>query len=127
MIGEFDRQPSETGSIISTDNGTLHDNSGCKTASSVDSAQTEQNANLIDEYNIGEANSSVDTANGKEFENLICAEIFSGSCRLTASIRKLGMRAAAFDRTSNRTSGPVTNLDLIQRKKIRFSDELYQV
>ena len=47
-------------------------------------------------------------------------EIFSGSGRVTAAIRKLGMRAVAFDRTSNRTSGPVTILDLTKDDDFLF-------
>ena len=54
---------------------------------------------------------------GKEektsFDNLLCIEIFSGSGRLTAAIRKMGLRAAAIDRSATRMSGPVTLLDLI--------------
>ena len=35
------------------------------------------------------------------FENLLCVEFFSGSGRLTATIRKLGLRAVAIDRGSS--------------------------
>ena len=76
--------------------------------------------NHLDACNIGEANSSVGVTGGKEFENLICIEIFSGSGRLTAAIRKLGMRAVAFDRTSDRTSGPVAILDLTKDEDFLF-------
>ena len=54
------------------------------------------------------------------FENLLCIEIFSGSGRLTASIRKLGLRAVAIDRGSSRTSGPVTILDLTKTDDLEF-------
>ncbi len=47
------------------------------------------------------------------FDNLLCIEIFSGSGRLTAAIRKMGLRAVAIDRSATRMSGPVTLLDLI--------------
>ena len=53
--------------------------------------------------------------NEKDFENLICIEVFSGSGKLTAAIRKLGMRSVAIDRSSQRTSGPVTILDLTKK------------
>ena len=45
--------------------------------------------------------------NEKGFENLVCIEVFSGSGKLTAAIRKIGMRSVAVDRSSQRTSGPV--------------------
>ena len=54
------------------------------------------------------------------FDNLLCIEIFSGSGRLTATIRKLGLRAVAIDRSSSRTSGPVTTLDLTKREDLDF-------
>ena len=80
----------------------------------------------IDEYNIGEVNSSVDSSTKTEFENLICIEIFSGSGKLTASIRKVGMRAVAVDRSSNRTSGPVTILDLTVEDDIVFLENFIE-
>ena len=54
------------------------------------------------------------------FENLLRIEIFSGSGRLTASIRKLGLRAVAIDRGASRTSGPVTILDLTKTDDLDF-------
>ena len=54
------------------------------------------------------------------FENLLCIEIFSGSGRLTAAIRKMGMRAVAIDRSSERTSGPVMTLDLTKADDLEF-------
>ena len=56
----------------------------------------------------------------KDFEQLICIEIFSGSGRLTAAIRKIGMRAVAIDRSSQRTSGPVTLLDLTREEDLEY-------
>ena len=58
--------------------------------------------------------------NEQDFENLICIEIFSGSGRLTAAIRKLGMRAVAVDRSAQRTKGPVTILDLTKPDDLRY-------
>ena len=58
--------------------------------------------------------------NEQDFENLICIEIFSGSGRLTALIRKLGMRAVAVDRSAQRTKGPVTILDLTKPDDLRY-------
>ena len=80
----------------------------------------------IDEYNIGKVNSSVDPSTKTEFENLICIEIFSGSGKLTASIRKVGMRAVAIDRSSDRTSGPVTILDLTVEDDIVFLENFIE-
>ena len=54
------------------------------------------------------------------FENLLRIEIFSGSGRLTATIRKMGMRAVAIDRSSDRTSGPVMTLDLTKPDDLEF-------
>ena len=54
------------------------------------------------------------------FDNLLCIEIFSGSGKLTATIRRLGLRAVAIDRSSSRTSGPVTHLDLTTREDLDF-------
>ena len=54
------------------------------------------------------------------FENLLCIEIFSGSGRLTATIRRLGLRAVAIDHSSSRTSGPVTLLDLTKADDLEF-------
>ncbi len=51
---------------------------------------------------------------------LQCIEIFSGSGRLTQTIRKLGLRAVAVDRSSSRTSGPVTTLDLTKPEDLDF-------
>ena len=54
------------------------------------------------------------------FDNLLCIEIFSGSGKLTAAIRKLGLRAVAIDRSSSRTTGPVTHLDLTKHDDLEF-------
>ncbi len=54
------------------------------------------------------------------FENLLCIEIFSGPGRLTATIRKLGLRAVAIDRGSPRTTWPVTTLDLTKQGDLEF-------
>ena len=54
------------------------------------------------------------------FDNLLCIEIFSGSGKLTATIRKLGLRAVAIDRSSSRTTGPVTHLDLTKQDDLEF-------
>ena len=54
------------------------------------------------------------------FENLLCIEIFSGSVKLTASLHKLGFRAVAVDRSSARTSGPITHLDLTKPEDLSF-------
>ena len=54
------------------------------------------------------------------FENLLCIENFSGSGRLTATIRRLGLRAVAIDHSSTRTSGPVTLLDLTKADDLEF-------
>ena len=54
------------------------------------------------------------------FENLLCIEIFSGSGKLTATIRKLGLRAVAVDRSSSRTTGPVMHLDLTKHDDLVF-------
>ena len=54
------------------------------------------------------------------FENLLCIEFFSGSGRLTAAIRKIGMRAVAIDRSADRTSGPVMTLDLTKADDVEF-------
>ena len=53
-------------------------------------------------------------------EHLICIEIFSGSGRLTAAIRKIGIRAVAVDTSANRTSGPVTLLDLTTAADLQY-------
>ena len=58
--------------------------------------------------------------NERDFENLICIEIFSGSGRLTAAIRKIGMRSVAIDRSSQRTSGPVSILDLTKKDDLQY-------
>ena len=58
--------------------------------------------------------------NERDFENLICIEIFSGSGRLTAAIRKIGIRAVAIDRSSQRTTGPVTLLDLTKSSDLQY-------
>lgn len=58
--------------------------------------------------------------NERAFENLICIEIFSGSGRLTAAIRKIGIRAVAIDRSSQRTTGPVTLLDLTESSDLQY-------
>ena len=58
--------------------------------------------------------------NEKDFENLICIEVFSGSGKLTSAIRKLGMRSVAIDRSSQRTSGPVTILDLTKKDDLQY-------
>lgn len=55
-----------------------------------------------------------------DYENLLVLEIFSGSGRLTAAVRKLGIRGVAIDRTSARTSGPVTILDLTSSADLEF-------
>ena len=120
MIDEEFKQSSGTESFTSKNDGTMHCSSGWNIASSVDIAHAAQFTEFVDKCNIGKASSSVDKASGKEFENLICIEMFSGSVRLTAGIRKLGMRAVAFDRTSNRTSGPVTILDLTKEEAFIF-------
>lgn len=91
----------------------------CNDALSSAEAMVTNDDKHVDEYNIGEVNSSVD-ASTTDFENLICIEIFSGSGKLTASIRRLGMRAVAIDRSSNRTSGPVTILDLTKDEDMEF-------
>ncbi len=54
------------------------------------------------------------------FDNLLCIEIFSGSGKLTATLRKLGLRAVAIDRSSSRTTGPVTHLDLTKHDDLEF-------
>ena len=58
--------------------------------------------------------------NEKDFENLICIEVFSGSGKLTAAIRKIGMRSVAVDRSSQRTSGPVAILDLTKNDDLQY-------
>ena len=87
----------------------------CNDALSSAEAMVTNDDKHVDEYNIGEVNSSVD-ASTTDFENLICIEIFSGSGKLT----RLGMRAVAIDRSSNRTSGPVTILDLAKDEDMEF-------
>ena len=66
------------------------------------------------------ANAEVEHSNKTAFENLLCIEIFSGSGRLTATIRKLGVRSVAIDRSATRTSGPVTTLDLTKAEDLQF-------
>ena len=39
---------------------------------------------------------------------------------MTATIRKMGMRAVAIDRSSDRTSGPVMTLDLTKPDDLEF-------
>ena len=99
---------------------------GCNEATSPTKVISANSLQQIDEYNIGEVNSSVDSSMKTEFENLICIEIFSGSGKLTASIRKLGMRAVAVDRSSSRTSGPVTILDLTKEDDIVFLEDFIE-
>ena len=117
--GEFKRSLRTT-SLTSNNHNTQHCSSGCNTASSDNIVNEAHATKVIYECNIGEASSSFGATCGKEFENLICIEIFSGSGRVTAAIRKLGIRAVAFDRTSNRTSGPVTILDLTKDDDFLF-------
>ena len=69
------------------------------------------------EHFAGEKSDRVDRT---AFENLLCIEIFSGSGRLTATIRRLGLRAVAIDHSSTRTSGPVTLLDLTKADDLEF-------
>ena len=57
--------------------------------------------------------------NEKDFENLICI-VFSGSGKLTAAIRKIGVRSVAVDRSAQRTSGPVTILDLTKKDDLQY-------
>ena len=109
-----------TTSFTSNNDDTRHCASGCSTASSDDMVHALHSTRTVDDRNIGKASSSVEATSGKEFENLICIEIFSGSGRLTAAIRKVGIRAVAFDRTSNRTCGPVTILDLVKDEDFNF-------
>ena len=66
------------------------------------------------------ADAGVEHSNKTAFENLLCIEIFSGSGRLTATIRKLGVRSVAIDRSATRTSGPVTTLDLTKAEDLQF-------
>ena len=58
--------------------------------------------------------------NRTAFENLLCVEVVSGSGRLTATIRKMGVRAVAMDRSTSRTSGPATTLDLTKPDDLEF-------
>ena len=75
--------------------------------------QTEQAADVVETDAIKHNHKTA-------FENLLCIEIFSGSGRLTAAIRKIGMRAVAIDRSSERTSGPVMTLDLTKADDLEF-------
>ena len=76
--------------------------------------QTEQAADVVEKDTIKYNHKTA-------FENLLCIEFFSGSGRLTATIRKMGMRAVAIDRSSDRTSGPVmTPLDLTKAEDLEF-------
>ena len=108
MINDAVTQQSETRSFSSNIDVTMQGDAGCNTASTGDTKPTAVSKKVADEFNIDEISHSVEAASGKEFENLLCIEIFSGPGRLTAAIRKQGMRAVAFDRSSSRTSGPVT-------------------
>ena len=120
MINDAVTQQSETRSFSSNIDVTMQGDAGCNTASTGDTKPTAVSKKVADEFNIDEISHSVEAASGKEFENLLCIEIFSGSGRLTAAIRKQGMRAVAFDRSSSRTSGPVTVLDLTKDEDFLF-------
>ena len=112
--GEFNPS-SKTGCPTSKIDDKRHRVSGCSTASSDGMVKVSHAAQEVDDRN-----SRVGATGEREFENLIRIEIFSGSGRLTASIRKVGIRAVAFDRTSNRTCGPVTILDLTKDEDFNF-------
>ena len=94
--------------------------------SDVDSGATERGHALQSSSSTGVhgAQGHFASAQGKTsgvgFENLLCIEIFSGSGRLTAEIRRLGIRAVAVDRGASRTSGPVTLLDLTKPDDLEF-------
>ena len=120
VIGDEFNQSPKTGCHTSKNDDKRHCVSGCSTASSDDMVKVSHAAQEVDDRNIGKTNSRVEATGDREFENLICIEIFSGSGRLTASIRKVGIRAVAFDRTSNRTCGPVTILDLVKDEDFNF-------
>ena len=75
--------------------------------------QTEQAADVVETDAIKHNHKTA-------FENLLCIEIFLGSGRLTAAIRKIGMRAVAIDRSADRTSGPVMTLDLTKADDVEF-------
>ncbi len=47
-------------------------------------------------------------------------EVVSGSGRLTATIRKMDDRAVVMDRSTSRTSGPATTLDLTKPDALEF-------
>ena len=57
------------------------------------------------------------------YEDAIVLEVFSGSGRLSAEVRKLGLRAVAFDKTSARTKGPATLLNLTKESDIEFLEQ----
>ncbi len=59
--------------------------------------------------------------NRTSVENLLCIEVFFRIWEThTATIRRLGIRAVAFDRSSSRTSGPIETLDLTKPDDLEF-------
>lgn len=124
QLGVADNQSVQAGSSKDTQNGVV-------SSSNIDiieddlSLITRGHATTIDAlHGAAKQQSTMQCSTGirdqKDFEQLICIEIFSGSGRLTAAIRKLGMRAVAIDRSSQRTSGPVTILDLTKEQDLEY-------
>ena len=58
-----------------------------------------------------------------KYEDAIVLEVFSGSGRLSMEVRKLGLRAVAFDKTNARTKGPTTLLNLTKESDIAFLEQ----
>ena len=54
------------------------------------------------------------------FENMLVLEIFAGTGKLTAAVRKANLRGVAIDRSHNRSKGAITILDLTLADDLKF-------
>ena len=76
MINDAVNQQSETRSFSSNNDVTMQGYSGCNTASTGDSKPTAVSKKVADEFNMDEISHSVETVSGREFENLLCIEMW---------------------------------------------------
>ena len=54
------------------------------------------------------------------FENMLVLEVFAGTGKLTAAVRKANLRGVAIDRSQSRAKGAITILDLTLEDDLKF-------